>query len=60
MLNCIFKEGEIGCQFLLPGGSMVPRYVWQLLFGVKSQNCLNSTTAKAREKISTNLGSLEF
>jgi hypothetical protein len=36
--------GEISCQFLPPGGSMVPRYILQLLFSEKSQNCkkLNS------------------
>jgi hypothetical protein len=31
--------GYIGCQFLLPGGSIGPGYVLQLLFGEKSQNC---------------------
>jgi hypothetical protein len=40
-------------------GSMVPRYVWQLL--VKNHNIAKNLTAiKAREKISTDLGSLEF
>jgi hypothetical protein len=42
------------------GGSMVPKYVFQLLFGEKSQNCKNSTTTKAREKIKTALESLKF
>jgi hypothetical protein len=27
------------CQFLLPGGNIGLRYVLQLLYGVKSQNC---------------------
>ncbi len=53
--------GEITCQFLLPGGSMVPRYALQLLFSEISQNCFKkSTTTKAREKISTDLESLVF
>ncbi len=33
------KVGEISCQFLPPSGSIVPRYVSQLLFREKSQNC---------------------
>jgi hypothetical protein len=32
-------QGGISCHFLLPGGSMVPRYVLQLLFWKNSQNC---------------------
>jgi hypothetical protein len=40
---------------------MGPRYVLQLLFSEKSHNfATNSATTKAREKISTDLGSLEF
>jgi hypothetical protein len=35
----IGQQGEISCQFLLPGGSIGPRYVLQLLFCLKSQNC---------------------
>jgi len=31
--------GKISCQTLRPGGSMGPRYVLQLLFSEKSQNC---------------------
>jgi hypothetical protein len=31
--------GGISCQFLQPGGSIGPRYVLQLLFSKKSQNC---------------------
>ncbi len=51
------KWGEISCQFLPPGGSMGPRYVLH----VKNHKIAkNSTTTKAREKISTDLGSLEF
>jgi hypothetical protein len=50
---------ENRCQLLTPGGSMVHRYVLQLLFSEKSQNCLkNKTNIKAREKISTDLESL--
>ncbi len=33
------KWGEISCQFLPPGGGIVPRYVLQLLFSEKSKNC---------------------
>jgi hypothetical protein len=33
------NEGDISCQFLMPGGSIGPRYVLQLLFSEKSQNC---------------------
>jgi hypothetical protein len=29
--------GEISCHYLPPGGSIVPRYVLQLLFSEKSQ-----------------------
>ncbi len=35
----VFQWREISCQFLPPGGSMGPRYVLQLLFSEKSQNC---------------------
>jgi hypothetical protein len=42
----------ISCQFLPPGGGMIPRYVLQLLHSETSQT--------AREKISTELESLEF
>jgi hypothetical protein len=44
----------------LPGGSMVPRFVLQLLFIKNHKIANNSTTSKAREKISTDLESLEF
>jgi hypothetical protein len=37
--NHINKMRGISCQFLLSGGSIGPRYVWQLLFSEKSQNC---------------------
>jgi hypothetical protein len=33
------KKTLISVWFLPPGGSMVPRYVLQLLFSEKSQNC---------------------
>ncbi len=33
------ERGEISCQFLLTGGSIGLRYVLQLLFNEKSQNC---------------------
>jgi hypothetical protein len=40
---------------------MVPRYVLQLLFRQKNPKMANnSTNAKAREKISTDLKSSEF
>jgi hypothetical protein len=53
-----FKQlGGITSQFLPPGGSMVPRYVLKLFICEKSQNCSNSTTTQAREKISTDLES---
>jgi hypothetical protein len=55
----IYGLREISCQLLPAGGSMVTKYVWQLSFSEKSQ-AKNSTTTKAREKISTNLESLEF
>jgi hypothetical protein len=38
----------------MPGGSIVPKYVLQLLFSEKSV-AKNSTTTRAREKISTDL-----
>ncbi len=44
----------------MPGGSMVSKYVLQLLFSEISQICKKSTTTKARETISTDLESLEF
>jgi hypothetical protein len=44
----------------LPSGSMVPRYVLQLLFSEKSQIVKNSTTTKAREKICKDLKYLEL
>jgi hypothetical protein len=34
-----FTTPPISCQFLLTGGSIGPRYVLQLLFSEKSQNC---------------------
>jgi hypothetical protein len=33
------ERGDISCQFLMPGGSIGPRYVLQLSFIEKSQNC---------------------
>jgi hypothetical protein len=33
------NAGEISYQFLPPGGCMGPRYVLQLLYSEKSQNC---------------------
>jgi hypothetical protein len=54
------KGGEISCQFQAPGGSMGPRYVLQLYFVKNHQIVNNSTTTKAREKISTDLQSLEL
>jgi hypothetical protein len=42
------------------GGSMVPRYVLQLLYNKNHKIAKNSTSAKAREMISTNLESLAF
>ncbi len=39
---------------------MVPRYVLQLLFSEICKIAKNSTTTKAREKITTDLESLEF
>jgi hypothetical protein len=48
--------GEISCQFLQPGGSMVPRYILQLLFSEKSQK----QPLKLEQKTSTDLESLEF
>jgi hypothetical protein len=44
----------------LPGGSIGPEYILQLLFIEKSQKANNSTNAKAREKISAYLEFLEF
>ncbi len=64
--------GDISSQFLLPGGSIGPRYVSKLLFSEKSQKfwnfylvknhkiANNSATTEAREKISTYLESLKF
>jgi hypothetical protein len=50
----------ISCQFLSPGGSIVPRYVFCNFYTVKNHKIAkNSTTTKAREK-STALESLEF
>jgi hypothetical protein len=49
-LKLQFQQGEISCQFVPPGGSMVPGYVLQLLFCEKSQNSKSSTATKAREK----------
>jgi hypothetical protein len=47
----VVESGGIICQFLLPGGSMVPRfYNINLVKNPKIAN--NSTTTKAREKIS--------
>jgi hypothetical protein len=37
--SAVYDEGIISCQFLPPGGNMVPTYVLQLLFTEKSQNC---------------------
>ncbi len=34
-----FNEGMPAASFLLPGGSIGPRYVLQLLYKEKSQNC---------------------
>jgi hypothetical protein len=39
---------------------MGPRYVLQLLFSKKSQNCYNSAITEAREKISTDWETVEF
>jgi hypothetical protein len=41
----------------MPGGSMVPRYVLQLLFSENHKIDKNSATTKAREKMSTDLES---
>jgi hypothetical protein len=51
---------EIRSQFLLPGGNMVPRYVLQSYLVKNHKIAKNSTTNKAREKISKDLESLEF
>jgi hypothetical protein len=63
--NRIFKNGEGKSDICrmrgnqLPGGSIVPRYILQLLFFVKNHKIAkNSTTTQAREKISTDLESL--
>jgi hypothetical protein len=50
---------EISCQFLPPGGSMIPRYVLQLL-SCKNYKIAKNSNTTAREKISTDLESLEF
>jgi hypothetical protein len=50
----------IGCQFLLTGGSMLPRYVCNFYL---VKNCIiakNSATTKAKEKISTYFESLDI
>jgi hypothetical protein len=52
--------GENSCQFLLPGGSLVPSYVCNFYFEKTQTIAKNFTTTKAREKISTDLESLEF
>jgi hypothetical protein len=44
------QSTEISCQFLLPGGSMVPRYVLQLLFSEKCKSDYSATT-EAIEKM---------
>jgi hypothetical protein len=45
----------------MPGGSMVPRYVWQTLIIVKNHKMAKiSTITNAIEKINTHLESLEF
>jgi hypothetical protein len=50
---------QISCQFLMPGGSMGPIYVLQL-FVVKNDKIANKSSAtKAREKITTNLESID-
>ena len=43
-----------------PGGSMVPRYVSQLLFSEKSQNCETLNNHYSEKKITTDFESLEF
>ncbi len=42
--------------FLLPGGSMGPKCVLQLLFSEKLQNSYTSSTSKAKEKIKLRFG----
>jgi len=55
------NEGKSAASFCRQMAAWVTRYVLQLLLSEKSQNCKkNSTTTKAREKISTDLESLEF
>jgi hypothetical protein len=54
------KWGENSSQFLLPVVSMVPRNVLQLLLSEKYEIAKNSTTTIDKEKISTDLESLEF
>jgi hypothetical protein len=46
------------CQFLLPVGSLVNRYVFELFFCEKSP--VTQQTLKLNKKISTDLNSLEF
>jgi hypothetical protein len=47
----------------MPGGSIVPRYVLQLVFSEKSHHCLklnNHQMSKSSETVSADLESLEF
>ncbi len=59
-IGCIPSPCQKIGQFLLPGGSMVPRFVLQLLFSENHKIARNSTTTKARGKISTDLESSKF
>ncbi len=60
MLRFKVSNSMRGWQFLPPGGSMVLRYQLQL-FSVKNHKIAkNSIIAKAREKIRTDMESLEF
>jgi hypothetical protein len=44
------ESGGISCQFLPPGGSVVPRYLLKLLFSEKSQNCKKTQQPLKLEK----------
>jgi hypothetical protein len=52
--------GDISCQFLLPGGSIGPRYFCNFYIAKNHKIANNSATTAVREKISTYLESLEF
>ncbi len=47
------QRGEISCQFLPPGGSMGPIYVYNFYFVTNHKIAKKSTNTKARERIST-------